>query len=119
MDRKPALRAAACSPGQVRAALGINASLTSPHCGRQQFDLGVIRASPWKAFNTVCRPLRGLGTAQYGLFPRPRGLAPGYMLSPAARACDRSSILILHTQYSIPLKPETKALAAPLTRGYP
>jgi len=54
--------------------------------------------SPW----ATCRPLRGLCVARYAGFggigdhPRARGLALGYMLSPATRVClTREKILII------------------------
>ena len=98
---------------------------TSPRSGRQRVAQGesaspgvcnttrgnpaqraTARSAMWSRNNRVqsslCRPLRGL-TPSHRCIPRARGLALGYMLSPAARACgfaQTEEVAIVRTQGS-------------------
>ena len=98
---------------------------TSPRSGRQRVAQGesaspgvcnttrgkpaqraTARSAMWSRNNRVqsslCRPLRGLAPS-HRCIPRARGLARGYMLSPAARACgfaQTEEVAIVRTQGS-------------------
>ena len=98
---------------------------TSPRSGRQRVAQGesaspgvcnttrgkpaqraTARSAMWSRNNRVqsslCRPLRGLAPS-HRCIPRARGLALGYMLSPAARACgfaQTEEVAIVRTQGS-------------------
>jgi hypothetical protein len=75
------------SPGSRRSLGQASFAISSPRSGRQQATPG--RPNDRKVFR--CRPLRGLGLpSRWGWLrqsPRARGLALGYVLSPATRAC--------------------------------